>query len=165
MLTENKSPKVMIHVGMGEACISFQPNELLIASGLGSCIGLTMYDSLRKMAGMAHLVLPDCNIASGKDILPCKFVNLGVDYLLEKMIKHGAVKENIVVSIAGGSQMFNLAKNKDVLNIGLRNIIAVKAAIQEKNLRIHRQDTGGNKGRTMSIEADTGRVSIRTIGE
>lgn len=35
MLTENKSPKVMIHVGMGEACISFQPNELLIASGLG----------------------------------------------------------------------------------------------------------------------------------
>ena len=149
---------------MGEACISFQPMSCYSKRAWAQ-IGLTMYDSLRKMAGMAHLVLPDCNIASGKDILPCKFVNLGVDYLLEKMIKHGAVKENIVVSIAGGSQMFNLAKNKDVLNIGLRNIIAVKAAIQEKNLRIHRQDTGGNKGRTMSIEADTGRVSIRTIGE
>lgn len=169
MLVENKIVKKVINVGMGETWVSPYLNEQLVACGLGSCIGLVMYDPKCKIAGMAHLVLPDSSIAlqknPQKDFLPGKFVDSGVDYLLENMVKLGAVKENIIVSIAGGSQMFNLGNNTNVLNIGLRNVIAVKAAIQKKNLKLHAQYTGGNKGRTMSVETATGIVSIRTIGD
>jgi chemotaxis protein CheD len=164
MRTGSKMIKKVINVGMGEIFISSNKNEALAACGLGSCIGLAMYEPERKIAGMAHLVLPDSKISSKEDELPGKFVDLGFNYLLESMKKLGASPDKIIISIAGGAQMFDLNNKVNVLNIGLRNITAVKAALENKKLKLKTEDTGGNKGRTMVITTETGIVSIKTIG-
>lgn len=153
-----------LNVGLGETKLSKLKSEQLVANGLGSCIGLTMYDKVNKIAGMVHIVLPDSEISTKEISLPGKYADKAVPDLLEKMMKLGAVRESIVVNITGGSQMFNTEKGSNILNIGMRNIIATKTALSREKLTLRAQDTGGNKGRTMRLEVSTGIVYVRSIG-
>lgn len=155
----------IINVGMGELQVSKHNGTSLVAPGLGSCIGLIMYDPKAKVAGMVHVVLPDSANAGVSNSLPGKYADTAVPELIEKMIKQGASKSNLWVKIAGGAQMFNLEKGGNVLNIGVRNTIAVKAALNKENLSLKSSDTGGNKGRTLKIEIATGKVYVRSIGQ
>lgn len=155
----------ILNVGMGEIKISNKSGDMIVAPGLGSCIGLSMYDPIVKIAGMAHVVLPDSTNISKPGNLPGKYADLAVPELLEQMIKQGAKKHNIVIKIAGGAQMFNFEKGGNVLNIGMRNAIAVKANLSSNNLTIRGNDTGGNKGRTVRLDVTTGKVYVKVIGQ
>jgi len=48
-----------VSVGIGQLAISRDPREVLIAYGLGSCIGVSAYDAQTRVAGMVHVLLPD----------------------------------------------------------------------------------------------------------
>ncbi|MDD3013364.1 MAG: chemotaxis protein CheD [Candidatus Gastranaerophilales bacterium] len=155
-----------INVGMGEMQVSRSKSAILVAPGLGSCIGVIMYDYISNIGGMVHVVLPDSTTASkqGNTMLG-KYADTAIPTLLDSMIKLGAAKCNIVVKMVGGAQMFNLEKGGNVLNIGIRNTIAVKAALSKENLIIKACDTGGNKGRTCKVDISTGKVYVRSIGQ
>ena len=43
------------------------PNGILRTTGLGSCVGLTLYDPVTKIGGMAHVMLPSSAIAREGD--------------------------------------------------------------------------------------------------
>ncbi|MFH0703335.1 MAG: chemotaxis protein CheD [bacterium] len=154
-----------INVGMGEMQISKSQGTVLIAPGLGSCIGLTMYDTRVKIAGMVHIVLPDSTNSTKNITLLGKYADTAIPELLEKMVKMGSDKKNLIVKIAGGAQMFTLEKGCNILNIGVRNVIAVKAVLNKMNLNLTAADTGGNKGRTFKIQVLSGSVFVKTIGE
>ena len=155
-----------INVGMGEMQISKSSSTMLIAPGLGSCIGVVMYDFMNKIGGMVHIVLPDSTTATRSgNKMPGKYADTAIPALINDMLKLGADKDSIVVKMVGGAQMFNLDKGGNVLNIGVRNTIAVKAAINKENLLIKACDTGGNKGRTCKIDISTGKVYVRSIGQ
>ena len=153
-----------INVGMSEVQISKTPGTVLVAPGLGSCIALAMYDPINKIAGMAHVVLPDSSITRG-DIIPCKYADTAVPELLNMMIQAGAKKHSLIIKAAGGAQMFNIEQGSNILNIGLRNIIAIKAALSKEGLNATSVDTGGNRGRTVRLEVTTGSVFVKIIGQ
>lgn len=158
----------ILNVGMGEIQVSNNPVDIITAPGLGSCIGLSIYDPVAKIAGMAHIVLPDSNNSSTislKTSLPGKFADTAVPEVLNQMYKLGAKKQNLIIKISGGAQMFNFEKGGNVLNIGMRNAIAVKSHIAKEGLTIKTTDTGGNKGRTVKIEVKTGTVCVKIIGQ
>ena len=155
----------IINVGMSEIHISSSKSVILTAPGLGSCIGLTMYDPLVKIGGMAHVVLPDSTTSTKELTHPGKFADTAVLELISLLTKKGASKHNMIIKISGGAQMFNFEKGGNVLNIGMRNAIAVKAALSKEGLNIRAADTGGNKGRTMRLEVETGIVYVRCIGQ
>ena len=46
-------------VGLGEIKVSRRPVEMLVAYGLGSCVGVGMYDPAARVAGLLHAVLPE----------------------------------------------------------------------------------------------------------
>ncbi len=154
----------VINIGMGEIYITDNASTVLVAPGLGSCIGLTMFDPDKRIGAMAHIVLPE-SMHNKKQALPGKYANEAVPELLNGMIKLGAKKDNIVVKISGGAQMFTLEKGANVLNIGVRNVIAVKKVLQEEGLKIKNSDTGGNKGRTMRLDVGSGSVFVKIIGQ
>lgn len=90
-------------VGLGEVKISQDPAEVLTCLGLGSCVGVCMYDPVAKVAGMAHIVLPN---SDGKpDKAGGKYADTAVPLLLEMMLKRGAIKSRVIVKIAGGAQI------------------------------------------------------------
>lgn len=154
--------KKEVRVGIADSAIVSSPNKL-ITMGLGSCIGIALYDKEKRIAGLVHIMLPDSR--QFKEIVnPLKYADLGVDVLLKEMIAYGCSKENITAKIAGGASMFNFPDKKIISDIGKRNSEAVINAINKLSIPIIGEDIGGNKGRTMIFESEDGAVTIRSIG-
>lgn len=154
--------KKEVRVGIADSAIVASPDKL-ITMGLGSCIGIALYDKEKRVAGLVHIMLPDSK--QFKNIVnPLKYADLGVEILFKEMIAYGCRKENIIAKIAGGASMFNFPDKKVISDIGKRNGEAVINAINKLSIPIMGEDIGGNKGRTMIIESEDGLVTVRSIG-
>src|SRR5437870_11040261 len=108
-----------VMVGMAEIAVVREPGDILSALGLGSCVGIFAYDIRVRMAGMAHVVLPD-SFGRG-DQPPGKFADTAVPALLEEMKRMGASATFIRVAVAGGAQVFSFSGRAPTLEIGARN--------------------------------------------
>lgn len=151
-----------VRVGIADLNTASPPKKL-ITVGLGSCIGIALYDTSKKIGGLAHIMLPDSTQFS-KVNNPMKFADLAIPLLLERMQKEGAIKKNLVAKIAGGASMFNFSDKSMVMDIGNRNSISVKKVLKELLIPILSEETGGNKGRTMIFDTEKGIVQIKTVG-
>ena len=151
-----------IKVGIADMNVTNSPNKL-ITVGLGSCIGITLYDRIKKNGGLLHIMLPDSTQFSNVTN-PYKFADLGVPILLKQVQDMGSQKRDIVAKIAGGASMFNFSDKSMIMDIGNRNAIAVKQSLKELGIPLLAEDTGGNKGRTLIFDTDNGVVQIRTVG-
>lgn len=152
----------MIKVGMADLKVAKSPHEL-ITLGLGSCIGITLYDPVAKIGGLAHIMLPDSTQIKN-NANKAKFADTGIELLIEEMIKQGARLHRIVAKIAGGAQMFKFEHVGETMRVGARNIAAVKKGLQEHKIPILAEDVGENYGRTITLYTATGKLVIKTIG-
>lgn len=155
---ENKE----IRVGIADLNVIFSPGRL-ITVGLGSCVGIALYDHQLKLGGLAHIMLPDSTQFNNVNN-PYKFADLAVPLLIKKLIELGSNTRNLRAKIAGGASMFNFADKSMIMDIGSRNGNAVKEALKKERIPIISEDLGGNRGRTMILDADLGTVMIRTVG-
>lgn len=153
---------VEVRVGIADLNISFSPGKI-ITVGLGSCIGIAIYDAKNKLGGLAHIMLPDSTQFS-KVTNPYKFADLSIPILVKKMVENGGKLGNMKAKIAGGASMFNFSDKKMNMDIGNRNSVAVKKALKEIKIPILGEDVGGNKGRTIIFDTSNGVVQIRTVG-
>lgn len=152
-----------IKVGIADLNLASDPGSV-ITIGLGSCIGIALYDKILKVAGLAHIMLPDSN--QFKTVAnPLKFANLAIPILIKKMEEQGCRKRNIVAKIAGGASMFNFTDKSIISDIGKRNAESVKRTLKEEGIPIIAEDIGGDKGRTMIISASDGKVTLKTVGK
>lgn len=148
----------LISVGIGELHACDSPG-ILTSLGLGSCIGIVLYDPITKVGGLAHIMLPSSKLVKDSSNRG-KFADTATIDLLELMLKLGARKDRIFAKLAGGAHMF--AMESDILKIGERNIKASKEALEGLNIPIRAHDVGGTTGRTIKFNTDTGIVNIRT---
>jgi chemotaxis protein CheD len=148
-------------VGMAEVKVTRSPEDVLVALGLGSCIGICAFDPQARIAGLAHVVLPDSGEHQGT---PGKFANTAVPLLLEEMQKLGAHVSRICVALTGGAQLFSYQGSGPRLEIGPRNTAAVEAELERRKIRIVASDVGGSSGRTVHLFSD-GRVRVKSIGQ
>lgn len=153
---------VMIKVGMADLNIVKVPDGITTL-GLGSCIGIVLYDPKTKVGGLAHIMLPSSEEIKNNSN-KAKFADTALDILVDKMVSAGAIKRTIVAKIAGGAQMFNFNSQNDVLKIGERNAIASKKKLKELGIPLLAEDTGGNYGRTIELNTENGELLIKTIG-
>jgi len=154
----------VIKVGMADLKATSSPG-ILTTLGLGSCVGIVFYDDKSKIGGMAHIMLPSSRIANGDSINEAKFADTAIDKLLNVMAGMGAKLTNITAKLAGGSQMFASRNgSSDVLKIGQKNVEQTLKILQEKDIKVVAQDTGGNYGRTIELYSETGILLIKTIG-
>ncbi|HEX3033452.1 MAG TPA: chemotaxis protein CheD [Bacillota bacterium] len=151
----------VVKVGMADLKVAKAPQKLL-TSGLGSCVGICLYDAVVKVGGMAHIMLPDSTLARGTTNL-AKFADTAIPELLQRMQLMGAVRSRIVAKIAGGAQMFAFAASNEIMRVGERNVQAVVAKLQELKIPILANNTGGNYGRTIEFDTSDGQLHIRTL--
>ncbi len=151
----------LIRVGMADYKVGRAP-AMIISYGLGSCIGVTLYDSVTKIGGLLHIMLPDSTQARSNEN-PAKFADTGIDIMLKDLLALGASRSRLIAKIAGGAQMFQFANATDIMRVGQRNADAVKKVLGEFNIRLVAEDTGGNYGRTVQIDLETGSYKIKTI--
>jgi len=152
------------HVGMADLVVVSAPAKL-ITLGLGSCIGLVIFDSVAKIAGMAHIMLPDSRGSKGSEKVG-KFADTAVPAVLDEMIRKGASKSRMKAKIAGGAQMFALPGTPtDFLAVGSRNIKETTSKLAQMGIPLVASDTGGNKGRTVEFSTTTWMLAIKTLGK
>ena len=152
------------HVGMADLVVVSAPAKL-ITLGLGSCIGLVIFDPTAKIAGMAHIMLPDSHGSKGKEKVG-KFADIAVPAVVDEMIKKGATKSRMKAKMAGGAQMFALPGTPtDFLAVGSRNIKETTAMLAKLGIPLVASDTGGNKGRSVEFSTTTWMLAIKTLGK
>ncbi len=151
-----------IIVRMGELAVTSNPGAVLTGLGLGSCIGLCGYDASSGVAAMAHIVLPTA-LGRGED-LPAKSADIGVPNLVDAMVKAGARRMRIKIAIAGGAQLFQFKNANSKMDVGNRNIAAVREHLAAMSLSEIASDVGGSSGRTVKLYATDGSVTVRQAG-
>ncbi|MEG6585906.1 chemotaxis protein CheD [Dendrosporobacter sp. 1207_IL3150] len=151
----------LIKVGMADYKVGRYPANL-ISYGLGSCVGIALYDPFTKIGGLAHIMLPDSTQARSAEN-PAKFADTALPLMLSDMLKLGASKNRITAKIAGGSQMFTFANATDIMRVGERNSEAVRSMLKKIDIKIIADDTGGNYGRTVELKLENGIYKVKTI--
>jgi chemotaxis protein CheD len=152
----------VIKVGMADLNIAMD-GAILKTTGLGSCVGLTLFDPIRKIAGMAHVMLPSSDIARETTINLAKYSDTAIPELLDRMLAQGARIERMKAKMAGGAQMFAMSGHSDTMRIGPRNVESCTAMLHRFKIPILSQDTGGSVGRTIEIDSNSGILSIRSV--
>lgn len=153
----------VIKVGMADLNICKTPN-VITTLGLGSCIGLVLYDPVTKIGGMVHYMLPDSTKVRNNTNV-AKFADTGINELLKRVVAAGANRSRLVAKIAGGAKMFEVSGLSEVGNIGARNAEAAKTILKQLGIRLVAEDTGLNYGRTVELHCDTGEFYIKSVGK
>lgn len=151
-----------IKVGMADMNVCSAPDSI-ITLGLGSCVGVVLWDSTKKVCGMVHVMLPDSTTIS-QNSNRAKFADTGIEDLLKKVEAMGGRKERIVAKIAGGAQMFSVNKSSPAMRVGERNVESVKNTLDRLGIKLVAEDTGENYGRTVTFYPETGVYTIKAIG-
>ncbi len=152
----------MIKVGMADLKVAVFPDSLTTL-GLGSCIGICLFDATSKVAGMAHIMLPSSQ-AIKQNSNKAKFADTAIVELISQMKTKGASAARLKAKIAGGAQMFAFSSASDSMKIGERNAEAVREKLQSLSIPILVDETGGSVGRTIEFYSDGGKLLIKTAG-
>lgn len=152
----------VIKVGMADLKIAKAPDSLTTL-GLGSCIGLTLYDPVAKIGGLVHYMLPDSTKLKNNTNI-AKFGDTGIKELHRLMIQAGANPRRLVAKIAGGAKMFEVSGLSSVGNVGERNAEQAKIELRELRIPLVAEDTGLNYGRTVVLDCENGNYIIKAVG-
>ncbi|WP_136687649.1 chemotaxis protein CheD [Halorhabdus amylolytica] len=150
-------PTERIKVGIAEYDVSTN-GAVLTTSGLGSCIGVAIYDRAVGASGLVHVMLPTAEDVDGGN--PAKFADTGVETLVSALEDEGADSSNMIAKIAGGSDMLDFSKNGS--GIGARNLTVVRETLDALDIPIVEADVGGDHGRSLRLEGETGDLIVKS---
>ncbi len=148
-------------VGMGEIMVAESPN-LLRSVGIGSCIAVTLYDRDTTIGGLAHIVLPCIEEAHNKSH-PARFTDVAIGMMIDEMKMQGARIQEVRAKIFGGANMFpEIISSNSTMDIGRRNISAVREELEKHNIEIIAEEVGDDIGRTVLFNTGDGSVVVKT---
>lgn len=150
-----------VKVGMADLNTAESPDKIRTV-GLGSCVGVVLYDRVSKIGGIAHIMLPLSSLSKG-ELNIAKYADTAIPKLVQDMQKAGANPRRLVAKLAGGAQMFSFTSTSDIMRIGPRNVEACKEVLAKAGITVQAEDTGGNWGRTIEMDCITGILQIRAV--
>ena len=144
----------IIRVGMADYKICHAPQKIGTL-GLGSCLGVVLYDEKSKTCGLAHVMLPDSKKIT-HTVNRMKFVDTCLDDMYHALLGESVDPGNLVAKMAGGAKMFSKDSDNEFLNIGAQNYVAAVRKLAE--------DVGETFSRTIEFDPETGMLMIKAVG-
>jgi len=148
----------VITVGLGELAAAAAPARL-VTYGLGSCVGLCLYDAVQRVGGLAHIFLPSGE--KEREGQPALYANTGVERLVQAVVALGGERRRLQAKMVGGARLF---AHSDTLNVGLRNVEAVQAELRRLEIPLAGREVGGSRGRSLLFDLSDGRIQITSGG-
>jgi chemotaxis protein CheD len=146
-------------VGISDCQVSAEPESELVTYALGSCIAVSVWDPLRRIAGLLHYMLPESNMDARKaEASPCMFADTGIECLFKMAADKGADRRRMVVRLAGGAQVLD---PQGVFNIGKRNYQAARKMLWKYGVLIASEAVGGEVSRTVRLTTENGKLRVR----
>ena len=149
-----------IHVPLGSVAVG-TAHAVLRTSGLGSCVGIVLFDATSRIGALAHVLLPNVHL-SATIASPGKYASTAVPAMIERMRALGAVG-TLTARLVGGASMFGPLLPPRSLSIGARNTAAAHAACAAADICIVAEDTGGIHGRSVSFDVATGALRVTSV--
>ena len=149
-----------VKVGIADYAVA-ESGVTFTTSGLGSCVGVALYDRRAGVGGLAHVMLPSLETGAGDD--EGKFADTAVPAMLAEMEGRGATPGSVRAKLAGGANVLDFTSLDGT--IGTRNVEAVEAALSEHGVAITARDVGGDHGRSLRFESETATLRIRSATE
>lgn len=150
-----------LRIGISEYRVARAP-AVLVAYGLGSCLGIILDDRKNCVGGMAHTLLPASRPES-PEARQAKYVDTAIQALVDELLQLGAGRENLTARLVGGANMFASSYTPNTDGIGTRNLLVARATLQNMNIPLQAEDVGGSHGRTVEFDLATGKVLVRSV--
>ncbi len=132
-------------------------SKVVVDTILGSCVAICLFDSKFKIGGINHYMLPYWN---GEGLASPKYGNIANEKLIEKMLKLGANKNNLVAKMFGGANQIN-----STINVGDRNILVAREQLNSYGIKIISESVGGNIGRKIRFNTETNEVLMKFLSK
>jgi chemotaxis protein CheD len=150
-----------LRVGISEFRVVRAP-AVLVAYGLGSCLGVILDDRQQRLGGMAHTLLPASQAGRPEERL-AKYVDAAIGLLVDELLRQGAGRERLSARLVGGANMFEPLYPSATDGVGARNVRMARATLQALGIPLLAEDVGGSHGRTVEFDLATGQVVVRSV--
>jgi len=132
-------------------------SERPIATLLGSCVAVCLYDPKLRLAGMNHFLLPSRSKSSGDDTDVILAGDYSMEVLVNAMLTKGATKSRMVAKAFGGGTIVTSIQ----MAIGQRNAEFAKEWLDREGIPLVAQDFGGAWSRKVIFTPDSGDAFCR----
>lgn len=136
-----------VRVGVGALDV-VTDDATLVTSGVGSCVAVAMTDSHAGVRGLLHAMLPSSSTAQTPPARPGKYVDTGIEVLIEELTAAGATPSRLEAQLAGGAEMLDLTAA-----VGPQNVDHAREVLAELQIPITASDVGADVGRTVRLVA------------
>lgn len=145
-----------VEVKMAEFVVTGNADRLT-ASGIGSCVVVTLYDPKLKIGGLAHAMLPSDSRATEHDSRDCKYVDVAIAEMLREMTALGSRREDVEAKLIGCGNMFAVLNS----DIGKENVLGAKEQLKKEGIKLVGESVGGSIGRSVEFSVASGIVTVR----
>jgi chemotaxis protein CheD len=156
-----KDEKIIV-VDMSDMKVATNPHKIC-SSGVGSCVVVTLYDSLKRIGALAHpmMAMPESGVEADEARGNLRFVESAIDSMISALEKMGSTREKLEAKIVGGASMFKVF-DSNPHSMGIRNAEAAHKKLEKEGIKIVANDTGGSVGRSVVFDLITGSIEVKT---
>ena len=152
-----------IVVGVAELVVTGDPSSSIVTHALGSCVGVTIYDPVAKVAGLLHFMLPHSKVNPEKAAVnPAMFGDTGIPLLFKSCYELGGEKERMIVCAAGGAEVLT---DDGHFRIGSRNRTILRKIFWKNKVMVSHEEVGGNVNRTVKLAIKDGSCWLKVSGK
>jgi chemotaxis protein CheD len=142
-----------------------QPGQLVVSTVpmtvttiLGSCVSVCLWDGQKRIGGLNHFMLP---MVAGASVSSPRFGNIAMETLVEDLRASGARLPFLTARVFGGACMFTQMQSS--AHLGAKNVEVALDFLQRRGIAIAQVDVGGNRGRKLVFETESGTACLNTI--
>jgi len=147
-------------VGVAAWAVDRGDDVVLFTLGLGSCVGVVLYDPGSKVGALLHILLPSQQMARDRSN-PGRFPETAIPLVLAEMEAAGAQRDRLTARLAGGASMFG--PGTAPIAMGERNVAAARRALAAQHIPVVAEDVLERYGRSVYVHLGDGRVEVRTV--
>lgn len=151
-MTDARQPRR--YIAQGEYATGDSPEDV-IATVLGSCVAVCLFDLDRGAGGMNHILLPDLDGAEGRRTL---FGAHAMELLINDLLKVGCRKSNLRGKVFGGARMI-----ASLGRAGAMNGEFADRYLASEGIPIESRSLGGTLARRVEFWPASGRARMRFI--
>jgi len=135
--------------------------DVLTTAGLGSCIGVAIYETRLQAGGLAHISEPGAGKESRN---PQAHADIAIPAMIAELERLGGIRTFMFARLAGGGEMFGFDMS-DQMNIGKRNLQSVLDTLATEMVRVRGKEVLGDRPRSMMFDLTSGEVVLESMGK
>jgi chemotaxis protein CheD len=151
--------KKIIDIQIGHVAAA-SGRTVLKSNALGSCVAVAVWDGVRGIGAMTHVMLPGKSPDSKEPGERTKYAVDAIDAMLEEMVGAGSDCQDLGAVIVGGANVLQRLDDT-VCNA---NIDSVRSLLSEKGIRIVAQAVGGIERRAIAFDLES-KIALHSHGD